>query len=150
MSVSILTPAFVDDEAALRRALSWLAPLRAETGFKLLFSIKALPFVDILECLRPLLDGFSVRSLFEARLAREVLGNKGMIHITTPGLRADELSEAARRHARTRRGSTRRMAFEARVDQSRRRVLYRPAGSGRGIRAHREEFATALWIGSAV
>ena len=91
MSVSILTPAFVYDEAALRRALSWLAPLREERGFKLLFSIKALPFVDILECLRPLLDGFSVSSLFEARLAREVLADKGVIHITTPGLRADEL-----------------------------------------------------------
>ncbi|MGH8507431.1 MAG: carboxynorspermidine decarboxylase [Gammaproteobacteria bacterium] len=95
--MSILTPAFVYDEAALRRALSWFAPLRADRGFKLLFSIKALPFVDILECLRPLLDGFSVSSLFEARLAREVLADKGVIHITTPGLRADELPEITRR-----------------------------------------------------
>lgn len=126
MSFSILTPAFVYDEAALRRALSWLAPLRAERGFKLLFSIKALPFVDILECLRPLLDGFSVSSLFEARLAREVLGDKGVIHITTPGLRADEFSEITRRCDH--------VSFNSLAQWQRCRDRARPAGGRRGLR----------------
>ena len=34
-------------------------------------------------------------SVFEARLAREVLGARGVIHITNPGMRADEVADAA-------------------------------------------------------
>jgi carboxynorspermidine decarboxylase len=40
-------------------------------------------------------DGFSVSSLFEARLANEVLAGKGSLHITTPGLLRDEIPEIA-------------------------------------------------------
>jgi carboxynorspermidine decarboxylase len=41
-------------------------------------------------------DGFSVSSLFEARLANAVLAGQGSIHLTTPGLRAAELPELLR------------------------------------------------------
>jgi carboxynorspermidine decarboxylase len=44
-----------------------------------------------LRLLAPRVDGFSVSSLFEARLAR--LAGKGSLHITTPGLRCEEIDE---------------------------------------------------------
>jgi carboxynorspermidine decarboxylase len=39
----------------------------------------------------PRLDGFAASSLFEARLARDVLGHHGTVHITTPGFRHSEI-----------------------------------------------------------
>jgi carboxynorspermidine decarboxylase len=38
-------------------------------------------------------DGFSASSLFEARLAREILGKKKSVHLTSPGIRHDEISQ---------------------------------------------------------
>jgi carboxynorspermidine decarboxylase len=89
------TPAFVYDEDAVLQTLSTLDPLRQGCGLKVLYSIKAFPFSDLMKAIAPLVDGFSVSSLFEARLAHEVLGDKGIIHITTPGFRADEMPEIA-------------------------------------------------------
>ena len=56
----------------------------------MLYSIKALPFRPVLELLAPWVDGFSVSSLFEARLAAPI-GHP--LHITTPGLRLQEVAE---------------------------------------------------------
>ena len=60
---------------------------------KVLYSIKALPFSAVLDMAKPFVDGFSASSLFEARLAGEVLSGQGSIHLTTPGIRTDELDE---------------------------------------------------------
>jgi carboxynorspermidine decarboxylase len=87
------TPAFVVDEGEVRKALKALAPLIDQSGCKALYSIKALPLSAILELAKPYVDGFSVSSLFEARLADEVLGGQGSIHLTTPGIRPDEIRE---------------------------------------------------------
>ena len=38
-------------------------------------------------------DGFATSSLFESRLAREVIGSQGTVHVTTPGFRPGEVSE---------------------------------------------------------
>ncbi|MBI5881886.1 MAG: hypothetical protein HZB91_02130 [Elusimicrobia bacterium] len=48
-----------------------------------------------MELLAPHVAGFSVSSLFEAKLARRVLGGKGSVHMTTPGLRKEEMAELA-------------------------------------------------------
>ena len=93
------TPAFVYDEAAIRRKLDLLAGVRELSGARILYSIKALPFAGVLELARPWVDGFSASSLFEARLAREVMdcgvNPAASLHITTPGLRAEEMAELA-------------------------------------------------------
>ena len=39
----------------------------------------------------PYLDGFAISSIFEARLAREAIGKIGSVHITSPGIRPDEI-----------------------------------------------------------
>ncbi len=95
------SPAFVLDEIEITKALEILADLRTQCGCKVLYSIKALPFSAVMEIAKPYVDGFSVSSLFEARLAGEmvrqdspqVLAGQGSIHLTTPGIRPDELDE---------------------------------------------------------
>jgi carboxynorspermidine decarboxylase len=90
------SPAFVIDDARLVEALKTLIALQQQCGCRVLYSIKALPFMPILARAKPFVDGFSVSSLFEARLAAEVLAGQGSIHLTTPGIRADELDELSR------------------------------------------------------
>ena len=57
--------------------------------------MKPLPFFDSLQVLAQHVDGFAASSPFEARLARELLGAPGSIHITSPGLRPNEMAEVA-------------------------------------------------------
>jgi len=90
------TPALVVDQAEIIRSLQSLMHLRQQSGCKVLYSIKSLPLSAVLATARPYLDGFSVSSLFEARLAKAILGQEGDIHLTTPGIRADEWAELGR------------------------------------------------------
>ncbi len=95
------SPAFVLDEIEVIKALEMLAELRTQCGCKVLYSIKSLPFSAVMDRAKSFVDGFSVSSLFEARLADEmirqdspqVLAGQGSIHLTTPGIRHDELDE---------------------------------------------------------
>jgi carboxynorspermidine decarboxylase len=87
------SPAFVVDETEIRKALKKLATLREQSACKVLYSIKSLPLSAVLELAKPDVDGFSVSSLFEARLADEVLAGQGSIHLTTPGIRPDEVDD---------------------------------------------------------
>lgn len=87
------SPAFVFDENTLITNLTQLVDLKKQSGCKILYSIKALPLELVLKLTTEYLDGLSVSSLFEARLAKEVLADTASIHITTPGLRTDEFKE---------------------------------------------------------
>jgi len=89
------SPAFVLDEAYILDSLNKLSTLRTQSGCKVLYSIKSLPFVPVLEMAKPFVDGFSVSSLFEAKLAAEVLAGNGSVHLTTPGIRPDEIDDLA-------------------------------------------------------
>ncbi len=89
------TPAFVYNERAIHRLLDYVEPLRERC--RVLFAIKSFSFAPALRVMAPRLDGFAVSSLYEARLARSVVDQRGgagaSVHITTPGLREDEASE---------------------------------------------------------
>jgi carboxynorspermidine decarboxylase len=87
------TPAFVIDEPVVHRALGKATQLRERSGFRLLYALKPLATLSVLELLKPHVDGFAASSLFEARLARSVVGDGGTVHITTPGFRAAEIPE---------------------------------------------------------
>ena len=87
------TPAFIISEATLKTNLNTLAQLRKHAGCKVLYAMKALPCSHVLEMAKSFVDGFSVSSLFEAQLARDVLGKAGEVHLTTPSLIAQELYE---------------------------------------------------------
>ncbi|MGZ5051656.1 MAG: carboxynorspermidine decarboxylase [Methylobacter sp.] len=94
------SPAFVLDEDEITRTLAILADLREQCGCKVLYSIKSLPLATVMSMAMPYVDGFSVSSLFEARLAYEILRHglqeSKSIHLTTPGIRPDELEELSR------------------------------------------------------
>jgi carboxynorspermidine decarboxylase len=87
------SPAFVLDENTIVKNLIQLGKLKQQSGCKVLYSVKALPLEPVLKLAKGYLDGLAVSSLFEARLAKEILAEEGSIHITTPGLRADEFQE---------------------------------------------------------
>jgi carboxynorspermidine decarboxylase len=90
------SPAFVLDAEEIINTLKILNTLRHRCGCKVLYSIKSLPFSSVLDIVKPFVDGFSVSSLFEARLADEILAGQGGIHLTTPGIRPDEWDDLAR------------------------------------------------------
>lgn len=89
------TPAFVYDEAVIIDRLIALTDVRSNSGCKILYSIKAAPLSGLLQTIADHVDGFSASSLFECQIAKEILGsisgNKRTIHITSPGLRGDDI-----------------------------------------------------------
>ena len=87
------SPAFLLAEEQVKANLASLEALRDAADCKILYAMKALPLAGLLNLLQPRLDGFSVSSLFEAKLAREIVGQGSSLHLTTPGLRADEFAE---------------------------------------------------------
>jgi carboxynorspermidine decarboxylase len=90
---SVETPAFVYDEAEVQRVLDVAGKLQADTGCRVLYSVKPLCLSSLLEMMTPQLSGFAVSSLFEAKLARSVMTEGAAIHFTSPGVRPREASE---------------------------------------------------------
>ena len=90
---AIATPAFVYDEATIDRLLDHTDRLRAACSCRVLYSLKPFSFVEVLARMAPRLDGFAVSSPFEARLARQITRDRESIHMTTPGMRREEVKE---------------------------------------------------------
>ena len=88
------TPALVYDQGVLANLANTARTVRECWGGGVLYAVKACAFSDVLQELAPALDGFAVSSLFEARLVHD-LHPKVPIHLTTPGLRDDEIDELA-------------------------------------------------------
>ncbi len=89
------SPAFVIDQQRVRDSIQQVNYLREQSACQVLYSIKALPLLNVLKTLQPFVDGFSVSSLFEAQLASEILMPEQSIHLTTPGIRPDEAPDLA-------------------------------------------------------
>ncbi|MEP7349042.1 MAG: carboxynorspermidine decarboxylase [Sphingorhabdus sp.] len=65
------SPAFVVDEAAIRRNLSILADVKKRSGAKILSAMKAFSMWDLAPVIGEYLDGVCTSGLWEARLAKE-------------------------------------------------------------------------------
>jgi len=91
IELPVKTPAFIYDESTLQSALSFLDNMRSQCGCKLLYSLKSFAYPDCLQLIAETVEGFSASSLFEARLAREIISSNGSVHFTTPGLKLDEI-----------------------------------------------------------
>lgn len=89
------TPAFVFDELVFADDVAAAREAIGATGAKLLLAMKAFSFEPGLRVAGRLLDGLHASSLFEARLAREVMPD-ALIHTTTPGLRIHDVHELVR------------------------------------------------------
>ena len=88
------TPALVYDQGVLGNLANMARTVRERWGVRVLYAVKACAFFDVLQELAPALDGFAVSSLFEARLVHD-LHPGSPIHLTTPGLREEEIDELA-------------------------------------------------------
>jgi carboxynorspermidine decarboxylase len=89
-----VTPAFVYDETNLLNAARLVRTAASDADCQVLYAVKAFAIIDALRLLVPLVDGFAVSSVFEAALASEILGSNGTVHLTSPGLREEELETA--------------------------------------------------------
>lgn len=92
--LDVETPAYVYDELIMQEDIAAARAALGRTGARLLLAMKAFSFETGLRAVAPLLDGLHASSLFEARLARRVL-RTGIVHTTTPGLRAADVEELA-------------------------------------------------------
>ena len=89
------TPSMVCHVDGLRRTASRIRAAARSAGCTLLYSVKANALPGVLTALAPLIDGFGVSSLNEARVARTALGGSGSLHLCTvavPPKEADELA----------------------------------------------------------
>jgi len=89
------TPAYIYDEQRLRTDVEQVEEIARSVGCITLYSPKANAIRGVLDVVASAVDGFAASSVFEARLAREVLGVGGIVHLTNPGLRADEVADVA-------------------------------------------------------
>ena len=85
----IATPAYVLDEAALRRNLEILRGVRERTGCKILLAQKAFSMFSVYPMIAEYLDGSTASGLYEARLGREEL--HGEVHVYSPAYKPDEI-----------------------------------------------------------
>jgi len=70
---NVETPSFVLDEQQVLRDLEIAVKLRDRCGFNVLYALKPMTCEFVLELMLGKVDGFAVSSLFESRLAREVI-----------------------------------------------------------------------------
>jgi len=87
------TPAYIYDEQQLRSDVKKIRKITHAVGCKILYSPKANAVHGVLDTIAKNVNGFAASSVFEARLSRQVLGERGSVHLTNPGLRADEVAE---------------------------------------------------------
>jgi len=89
-SLPVPTPCFVIDLDQLQRNLGLLADLARVAECRILLALKAFALPYVLPLIGRHLQGASVSSLNEARLARELLG--GELHVYAPAYRPGELA----------------------------------------------------------
>ena len=89
------TPCFIYDEATVRERATRVALVATEANVSLLYTLKPFSLQDFLRFISGDVDGFAVSSLFEARLAREAIGESGSVHFTSPGLRPNDIQEVS-------------------------------------------------------
>jgi carboxynorspermidine decarboxylase len=93
---ALQTPAFVVLRNILLDNCRNFRRIADSVGACALHSLKSLTLPWLVPEMAAILDGFSVSSLYEARLARELAGPTATLHGTAPGLRPDEMGRLAR------------------------------------------------------
>ena len=92
---SLPSPLLIYDWPLMEQPLRLFRDIVDTVDGTLLYSIKAQPFSELLTRISPWVNGFAVSSLFEARLVKASLKIPTEIHLTTPGIRGEEIDELA-------------------------------------------------------
>ena len=82
--LDVETPAFVYDESRIVAAATRASAFASQAGCKILYTLKPFAIVDALRLIADQVAGFSASSVFEAQLARQVLGVQGEVHVSLP------------------------------------------------------------------
>jgi len=88
---ALQTPAYIYSEAELHWRAGRASEVIVAADAQLFFPLKCHNVIRPLQIIAQYVGGFAASSLFEARLAREVLGDEKRVHFTSPCLRNDEL-----------------------------------------------------------
>lgn len=89
----LASPRFVINEERLACKLNIIDKIRATLSIDFLFPLKTHSLVPSLLMLSQAVQGFAVSSLFEAKLAAEVLDDQQKIHLTTPGISSANIDD---------------------------------------------------------
>ncbi len=92
MSEKIDTPAFVTDEKILQSDLALLRKVADRASCRLLYSAKACSLSTVLRSAARRVDGFSCSSPFELRLADQIRGGAGSLHLVSPLIERETLA----------------------------------------------------------
>lgn len=84
------TPYFIYNLNKVNEKAMLLLQITSGLRCKILYSIKASPLYHVLRELEPQVDGFSVSSLFESQLVKNICPNKKYTHFVSPGIRVDQ------------------------------------------------------------
>ena len=87
------SPAFVVDEAAIRRNLRILTEINQRADVRILLALKAFSMWSLAPLVNEYLDGYCASGLWEARLANE--HSSGLVSTYSPAFKADDLAEIA-------------------------------------------------------
>ena len=90
----VASPAFVVDEAAVRRNLAVLKDVRDRGNARVLLALKAFSMWSLADVVGEYLDGVCASGLWEARLARQFY--KGELTTYSPAYKAEDLPEILR------------------------------------------------------
>jgi carboxynorspermidine decarboxylase len=90
-SAALETPAFVFDVGTLIEDAARVREMAEAAGIVPLFAMKSFSVIAGLRAIASRVDGFAASSLFEAQVGRAVLDERQTVHITSPGLRPDEI-----------------------------------------------------------
>ena len=94
-SASLPSPLLIYDWPLIEGSLRRFRDLVDAVDGTLLYSIKAQPFAGLLTRISPWVNGFAVSSLFEARFVQASFKTPPEIHLTSPGIRGEEIDELA-------------------------------------------------------
>lgn len=87
------TPCFAYIEDKIMENIKAFKEVIGEEKCKLFFPLKSFSLVEALKIMEPLLDGFAVSSVFEARLVKEIVDSNKAIQFTSPSLKPSEFRD---------------------------------------------------------
>lgn len=87
------TPVYLMDQASLEANARLLDQVRQASGCRILLAQKAFSCYPVYDLLTPYLDGAASSGLFEARLAREAMGEEAEVHVYAPAYKDEEFDQ---------------------------------------------------------
>jgi carboxynorspermidine decarboxylase len=91
--LEIRTPSFLYDGGIFKRSAEAVVSAAKSAGCGLIYSMKPLTLYPMLQEIVYYVEGFSVSSVFEARLAKKVITPEQTIHFASPRLVENEIAE---------------------------------------------------------